>query len=76
MLTSAIGTWPGRALLAALVAMVVGVPLVVGRVTAAPATPEVRTAPVTRGTVTQSVAVSGSVNAGGTSRSNFQTSGR
>ncbi len=71
-----IGTWPGRALIGAVVAVVVGTPLLVSRITAAPAAVEVRTAAVTRGTVTQAVSVSGSVNAGGTVRMNFQTSGR
>ena len=71
-----IGTWPGRALIGAAVAVVVGTPLLIGRITAAPAAAEVRTAAVTRGTVTQAVSVSGSVNAGGTVRMNFQTSGR
>lgn len=76
VLTSAIGTWPGRALLGAIVAMVVGVPLVISRVTAAPAPAEYRTTAVTRGAVTQTVSVSGSVNAAGTVRLNFKSAGR
>lgn len=71
-----ISTWPGRALVGTLVAVVVGAPILVGRLTAAPAVAEARTAPVARASVTQAVAVSGSVNAGGTVRLNFQTSGR
>ncbi len=71
-----VSTWPGRALVGALIAVVIGAPILVGRITAAPAAAEVRTAPVVRGSVTQAVAVSGSVNAGGTVRMNFQTSGR
>lgn len=76
VLTSAIGTWPGRALIGVLVAMVVGVPIAIGRVTAAPAQVEHRTAPVARGAVTQTVSVSGSVNAAGTIRLNFKSAGR
>lgn len=76
MLRGLVGTWPGRALIGALAAIVIGGPILIGRVTAAPAPPEVRTAPVSRGTVTQAVTVSGSVNAGGTLRLNFQASGR
>jgi len=71
-----IGTWPGRALIGAVAAVVIGTPLIVGRITAAPVAAEVRTATVARGSVTQAVSVSGSVNAGGTVRMNFQTSGR
>lgn len=43
---------------------------------AAPAAPELRTAVVARGGVTQTVAVSGSVNATGQVRLNFKTGGR
>jgi len=42
----------------------------------APAAPELRTALVTRGGITQTVAVSGSVNAAGQVRLNFKTAGR
>ena len=76
VLSGLIGTWPGRALIGAVVAVVVGAPILVSRITAAPAAAEARTAPVARGSVTQAVAVSGSVNAGGTVRLNFQASGR
>ena len=76
VLSGLVGTWPGRALIGALVAVVVGAPILVGRITAAPAAAEARTAPVARGSVTQTVSVSGSVNAGGTARLNFQASGR
>lgn len=76
VLRGLVGTWPGRALIGALAAIVIGGPILIGRVTAAPAAPEIRTSPVARGTVTQAVTVSGSVNAGGTLRLNFQASGR
>lgn len=76
MITSAIGSWPGRALIGAIVAMVVAVPIVLGRVTATPASTEYRTATVARGAITQTVSVSGSVNAAGTVRLNFKSAGR
>lgn len=76
MITSAIGSWPGRALIGAIVAMVVAVPIVLGRVTATPASTEYRTAAVARGAVTQTVSVSGSVNAAGVVRLNFKSAGR
>lgn len=76
VLTSALGTWPGRALIGVLVAMVVGVPVAIGHMTAAPAQVEHRTALVTRGAITQSVSVSGSVNPARTIRLNFKTAGR
>ncbi|HEX4744770.1 MAG TPA: biotin/lipoyl-binding protein [Candidatus Limnocylindria bacterium] len=76
MFAGLIGTWPGRALVGALVAVLIGTPILIGRITSSPAAAETRTAPVTRASVTQTVAVSGSVNAGGTIRLNFQTSGR
>ena len=60
-----------RILAAAVAAM-----LVAGACSAAPAAPELRTAPVTRGAVTQTVTVSGSVNAASEVRLNFKTAGR
>jgi len=50
--------------------------LIAGACTAAPAAPELRTAVVARGGVTQTVSVSGSVNAAGQVRLNFKTAGR
>lgn len=50
--------------------------LVAGACSAAPAAPELRTAVVARGGVTQTVAVSGSVNAAGQVRLNFKSAGR
>jgi len=50
--------------------------LVAGACTSAPAAPELRTAVVARGAVTQTVSVSGSVNASGQVRLNFKSAGR
>lgn len=50
--------------------------LVAGACNSAPAAPELRTALVARGAVTQTVSVSGSVNASGQVRLNFKTAGR
>ncbi len=69
-------TWPGRLLALVVVAVLVGGVTLVQRVTAAPEKAEFRTASVTRGSVTQTVAVSGSVNAAAQARLNFKSSGR
>lgn len=50
--------------------------LIASACSAAPVAPELRTAVVARGAVTQTVAVSGSVNAAGQVRLNFKTGGR
>jgi len=50
--------------------------LVASACSSAPAAPELRTAAVARGGVTQTVAVSGSVNAAGQVRLNFKSAGR
>ncbi|GAC1695575.1 MAG: hypothetical protein NVS9B6_01450 [Candidatus Limnocylindrales bacterium] len=60
-----------RAASAAIVAVLIG-----SACNAAPAAPELRTAVVARGSVTQTVSVSGSVNASGQVRLNFKTAGR
>lgn len=69
-------SWPGR-----IVALALGIGVIFGAVTfvrggqpAATAAP--RTATVTRGSVTQTVSVSGSVNASGQARLSFKSSGR
>ncbi|HEV8229975.1 MAG TPA: biotin/lipoyl-binding protein [Candidatus Limnocylindria bacterium] len=71
-----VATWPGRIL-----AMVLGLAVVAGAVMIArggttPAKVEYRTAEVTRASVSQTVAISGSVNPSGTARLNFRSSGR
>ena len=64
-----------RARLRVVPAMIVAV-LIASACSAAPAAPELRTAAVARGGVTQTVAVSGSVNAAGQVRLNFKSAGR
>lgn len=70
-----LATWPGRIAVALLVTAVGGGALVARSNSAAPKA-EVRTASVTRGNVTQTVTVSGSVNALGQARLAFKTGGR
>jgi HlyD family secretion protein len=70
-----IATWPGRIVALALVAGVVGGVVMVRGNTAAPKA-ELRTTTVTRGSVTQTVSVSGSVNALGQARLSFKTGGK
>src|SRR5438876_541413 len=71
-----LATWPGRIFALALVAMVVGGAVIASRINAAPAKAELRTSTVTRGSVTQAVAVSGSVNTAGQVKLNFKSTGR
>src|SRR3989442_342844 len=71
-----LATWPGRIFALALVAMVVGGAVIASRINAAPAKAELRTSTVTRGSVTQAVAVSGSVNSAGQVKLNFKSTGR
>ncbi|MFN2520629.1 MAG: biotin/lipoyl-binding protein [Candidatus Limnocylindria bacterium] len=71
-----IGSWPGRLLILAVVAMLAAGAVVSGLFNPPAPAAEVRTAPVTRSSVTQTVAVSGSVNAAGQARLNFKTAGR
>ena len=71
-----VATWPGRIAALVLIAAVGGGATLVARSnTTAPKT-EVRTATVTRGSVTQTVSVSGSVNALGQARLAFKTGGK
>lgn len=72
---SFVASWPGRIVLALLVTGIGGGALVARSNSAAPK-PEVRTASVTRGNVTQTVTISGSVNALGQARLAFKTGGR
>ncbi len=69
-------TWPGRLFAVALVALIAGGAVVASRVNAQPAKPEIRTQAVTRGSVIQSVAVSGSVAAMNQTKMSFKTSGK
>jgi RND family efflux transporter MFP subunit len=69
-------TWPGRFVALVIVgALIGGVTLVARGNTAAPPA-AVRTTPVTRGSITQTVSVSGSVNASGQARLSFKTGGK
>lgn len=72
---SFIATWPGRIAIVVLLAAVGGGAMVAQSRSAAPKA-ELRTASVTRGNVTQTVTVSGSVNASGQARLAFKTGGR
>ena len=71
-----LATWPGRALVVVLVGAIGAGAVIVSGATAAPAKVEYRTSPVTRGSVTQTVAVSGSINSAGQVRLNFKNGGR
>jgi RND family efflux transporter MFP subunit len=71
-----LATWPGRIFAVALAVAVVGGAVVASRINAAPAKADLRTATVTRGAVTQSVAVSGSVTASQQLKLNFKTGGK
>ncbi len=72
---SFIASWPGRIALALLITAIGGGALV-ARSNSAPPKAEVRTAAVTRGNVTQTVTISGSVNALGQARLAFKIGGR
>lgn len=75
-LTQVLGSWRGRLIGLALIGAIIGGPILVGRATAVPPPVPLRTAPVTRGSLTQTVAVSGSVTASSLIRLNFKQSGR
>jgi HlyD family secretion protein len=69
-------TWPGRIFAVVLVALVAGGAVFVSRASTPAAKPEIRTQAVTRGSVIQSVAVSGSVAAMNQTKMSFKTSGK
>ncbi len=69
-------TWPGRIVALALVAAAVGGATLVTRANSTAPKTELRTATVARGSVTQTVSVSGSVSASGQARLAFKTGGR
>jgi RND family efflux transporter MFP subunit len=70
-----LGSGRNRIVAALLALLVVTGGVVASRANTPAAKPDYRTAPVTRGAVTQTVAVSGSVNAAGTLKLNFRTAG-
>src|SRR5947208_1164256 len=69
-------TWPGRLFAVALVALVAGGAVLASRVNAQPAKAELRTQTVTKGSVVQSVAVSGSVAAQSQTKMSFRSTGK
>jgi HlyD family secretion protein len=76
VLRGVLTTWPGRMLAIVLVAVVAGGAVVASRVNAEPAKQELRTQAVTRGSVTQTVAVSGSVAAQSQVKMSFKSQGK
>ncbi|HZP95445.1 MAG TPA: efflux RND transporter periplasmic adaptor subunit [Candidatus Limnocylindria bacterium] len=75
-LPSYVATWPGRIVVLVLVAAAAGGVTMVARANSPAPKAELRTATVTRGSVTQTVSVSGSVSATGQARLAFKTGGR
>lgn len=69
-------TWPGRIVALVVAATVIGGATIIARGNGGPAKPELRTTTVARGSVTQTVSVSGSVNAFGQARLSFKTGGK
>src|SRR2546425_1330636 len=69
-------TWPGRIFALALVGLVAGGAVFVSRANAPAAKTELRTQAVTKGSVIQSVAVSGSVAASNQTKLSFKTAGK
>jgi HlyD family secretion protein len=69
-------TWPGRIFAVALLGLMAGGAVFISRANAPAATTELRTQAVTRGSVIQSVAVSGSVAASNQTKMSFKTAGK
>jgi HlyD family secretion protein len=69
-------TWPGRVFAVALVGVIAGGAVFVSRANAPAAPAEIRTQTVTKGSVIQSVAVSGSVAAVNQTKMSFKTAGK
>src|SRR5438046_4061005 len=69
-------TWPGRIFALALVGLIAGGAVFVSRANAPAAKTELRTQAVTKGSVIQSVAVSGSVAAMNQTKMSFKTAGK
>ncbi len=69
-------TWPGRLFALALIGVIVGGAVFVSRANAPAAKQELRTQPVTKGTVTQAVAISGSVASSSQAKLTFQKTGK
>lgn len=73
---SFIATWPGRLVALLIIAAVGGGVATVARANSPAPTAAPKTATVTRGSITQTVGVSGSVNASGQARLAFKTGGK
>jgi multidrug resistance efflux pump len=69
-------TWPGRIFALALVGLLGGGAVFISRANSPAATAEVRTQPITKGSVIQSVAISGSVAAVNQTKMSFKTVGK
>jgi HlyD family secretion protein len=69
-------TWPGRIFAVALVGLLAGGAILVSRANAPAAKAEIRTQAVTKGSVIQSVAVSGSVAASNQTKMTFKSTGK
>jgi HlyD family secretion protein len=69
-------TWPGRIFAVALIGLLAGGAVFVSRANAPAAKTELRTQAVTKGSVVQSVAVSGSVAASNQTKMSFKTAGK
>jgi HlyD family secretion protein len=69
-------TWPGRIVALVVVGGLIGGVTLVARGNGAAPKADLRTTTVTRGSVTQTVSVSGSVNASGQARLSFKTGGK
>jgi multidrug efflux pump subunit AcrA (membrane-fusion protein) len=69
-------TWPGRIIALVVMATVIGGATMIARGSGTAPKAELRTTTVTRASVTQTVSVSGSVNAFGQARLSFKTGGR
>src|SRR5712691_11366541 len=76
VLRGALTTWPGRLFAVALASTLAGGAVLASRVNATPAKQDLRTQAVTRGTVTQTVAISGSVSTSAQSKLAFKSSGK
>ena len=75
VMRSLISTWTGKAIVGVIAIAAVGGLVVAPRLTASAPPPAVRTATVARGNVTQTVAVSGSLNAFAVYKMSFKVSG-
>lgn len=71
-----LATWPGRVAITLAVAGIVGTTIIAPRIAAQPADGAPRTVPVSRASITESILVSGSVNAAAELELSFDVAGR